>query len=89
MRKIHETRQFFEDSGPMGHFFEKTKKLVFRQGLWEYVYEVSCVSFFVWPGDVSHIKKYIQKYTDIQVKIEIISSGCLPDVDFENGHFFP
>ena len=27
MRKIHVTRQFFEASGPRGHFFEKTKKL--------------------------------------------------------------
>ena len=26
MRKIHVTRQFFEASGPQGHFFEKTKK---------------------------------------------------------------
>ena len=30
MRKIHVTRQFFEASGPQGHFFEKTKKQVFR-----------------------------------------------------------
>ena len=25
MRKIHVTREFFEASGPQGHFFEKTK----------------------------------------------------------------
>ena len=29
MRIIHVTRQFFEASGPQGHFFEKTKKLRF------------------------------------------------------------
>ena len=27
MGKIHVTRQFFETSGPQGHFFEKTKNL--------------------------------------------------------------
>ena len=46
------------------------------------------VSFFVWPGDVAQINKYIKKYTDIHVKIEITSSGCSPHVDFENGQFF-
>ena len=30
MRKIHVTRQFFEASGSQGHFFEETKKPVFR-----------------------------------------------------------
>ena len=31
MRKIDVTRQFFEASGPQGHFFEKTKKKIQKQ----------------------------------------------------------
>ena len=41
------------------------------------------VSFFVWPGDVTHINKYIQKYTNIRVNLRISSSGCSPHVDFD------
>ena len=41
MRKIHVTRQFFKARGPQGHFFEKTKKPVFRCGLGECVYQIS------------------------------------------------
>ena len=40
MRKIHVTRQFFEASGPQGHFFEKNKKAVFRYGLGECVFQI-------------------------------------------------
>ena len=58
MRKIRETRQFFKVGGPQGHFFEKTKKkTVLRCGLGECV----SLSFFVWPGGVTHINKYTNK----------------------------
>ena len=75
MRKIHVTRQFFEANGPQGHFFEKNKKPVFRYGLGECVGQ--SVSFFVWPGGVIQI----HTYTNIQVKIGISLTGCLPHVD--------
>ena len=42
------------------------------------------VSFFVWPGDVTQINKYIHIYTNMQVKLGISSAGCSPDVDFDN-----
>ena len=41
------------------------------------------VSFFVWPGGVTHIHTYINTYTHIQVKIGISSTGCSPHVDFD------
>ena len=44
---------------------------------------VRSVSFFVWPGGVTQINTYINKYTHIQVKLGISSTGCSPHVDFE------
>ena len=42
------------------------------------------VSFLVWPGDVTHINKYIhKKYTNIRVNLIISSTGCSPHVDFD------
>ena len=38
------------------------------------------VSFFVWPGGVTQINKY----THIQVNLEISSTGCTPNVGFGN-----
>ena len=35
------------------------------------------VSFFVWPGDVTHIN------TQIKVNLGISSTGCSPHVDFD------
>ena len=42
MQKIQVTRQFFEASGPQGHFFEKTKKLFL-----DMVYGSMCTKFQV------------------------------------------
>ena len=42
MRKIHMTRQFFEASGPQGHFFEKTKNLFLDK-----VFGSICIKFQV------------------------------------------
>ena len=56
MRKIHVTRQFFGAGGPQGHFFEKTKKPVFRCGLGERVFRISGLyRFFFCPGSVTQI----------------------------------
>ena len=41
------------------------------------------VTFFVWPGDVTHINTKINKYTHIQVKLEISPTGCSLHVDFD------
>ena len=48
------------------------------------------VSFFVWPVDVTQINTYtkIHKYTNIQVKLGMSSTGCSPHVDFENTHIY-
>ena len=44
------------------------------------------VSFFVWPGGVTNINKYIHAkintYAHIQVKIGMTSRGFSPRVDF-------
>ena len=41
------------------------------------------VSFFVWPGDMTQINKYIHKYTNIHVKLGISLISCSPHVDFD------
>ena len=48
------------------------------------------VSFFVWPGDVTYINKYTntKNYTNIPLNLRISSTGCSPDVDFENTHIY-
>ena len=37
------------------------------------------VSFFVWPGDMTHINTY----TNIRVNLRISSTGCSPHADFD------
>ena len=44
-----------------------------------YVVNFRSVSFFVWPGDVTHINTY----TNIRVNLGISSTGCSPHVDFD------
>ena len=41
------------------------------------------LSFLVWPGGVTHTNTQINKYTHIQVKLRISSTGCSPHVDFD------
>ena len=40
--------------------------------------------FFGWPGGVTQINKYTDRYTHVQVKIEISSIGCSPPMGFKN-----
>ena len=49
MPKIHMTWQYFEATGPQGHFFEKKQKTFFRYGLEECVYQISG-PYRVWFG---------------------------------------
>ena len=43
------------------------------------------VSFFVWPGDVTHILKYTHTHTHTYTsELNNILGGCSPHVDFEN-----
>ena len=77
MRKIPVTRQFFEGSGPKGHFSKKkTFKISSRRVC---VPNFRSVSFFVWPGGPVQT----DKPTYLQVKIGISSTGCSPHVDFD------
>ena len=41
------------------------------------------VSFFVRPGDVTHINTHLHTYTNIRVNLRISSTGCSPQVDFD------
>ena len=68
MRKIHVTRQFFEASGPQGHFFEKTINPFFRQGLGECAYQISglCRFSLVSEWDTN---KDTHEYTHIRENI--------------------
>ena len=83
MGKIHVKRQFFEDSGPQGHFFEKTKFL-------GKVYGSMCTKFKVCIGfrlarrraTNTYIHKLIHKYTHTQIKLGISSTCCSAHVDF-------
>ena len=56
MGKIHETQQFFEASGPRGHFFKK--KTFFRYGLWECVYEILGPYRFSFGQEVPSVRKF-------------------------------
>ena len=78
------TGQFFEASGPQGHFFEKTKKKkrFYKGPMGVCVPNFRSVSFFVWPGGVKQINEQI--YTHIQVSLGISSTGCSPHGDFDN-----
>ena len=82
MRKIHITRQFFEATGPQGHFFEKTKT---RFQVWSSgvcVPNFRSVSFFVVPKR-RRTDRQNHKPTYLQVKIGRSSTGCSPHVDFD------
>ena len=58
MRKIHETWQFLRLAALKVIFSKKQKKTVFREDLWEYVYQISGLyRFFVWPGGIIQIHK--------------------------------
>ena len=82
MQKINVTRQFFQASGRHGDVFQK--KISFQiRSMGVCVPNFRSVSFFVWPGGVTQINTYINKYTHIQVKLGISSTGCSPHVDFE------
>ena len=48
------------------------------------VQNFSSVSFFVWPGHVTQLNTQTHKYTHIQVKLGISSTGCSPHDDFDN-----
>ena len=42
------------------------------------------VSFFVWPGDMTHINKKINTYTHTYTsEFKNILGGCSPHVDFD------
>ena len=71
------TRQFFESSGRHGDFFEITKKQFLHK-----VYGSMCIEFQVCI--VFRLAKRRDKYTHIQVKLGISSTGCSPHLDFEN-----
>ena len=86
MQKIIVTRQFFGDSGPRGHFFDKNKKPVFGYGLGKGVYQISGLYRFSFSQEAWHKqinKQNKQIYTRIQLKLGISSTGCLPPVDFD------
>ena len=65
MRKIHVTRQFVEASGRHGDLIEKNPFLDKVNG--SNVPNFRSVSFFVWPGDVTQINKYIHKHTNTHI----------------------
>ena len=63
--KIHVTRQFFGNSGPQSHFFEKQKN-VYRCGLEGCMYFVpnfKSLTFLVWSGGRVHTDTPIHKPT--------------------------
>ena len=61
-------RQFFETGVPLGYFFEKTKKKPFQiRSMGVCVLNYRSVSFFVWPGSVTQIHTYINKYTNTHI----------------------
>ena len=68
MRKIHVTWQFFKAGGPQRHFFEKKQKTVSGSGLEECVNQISGLHRLARSRDTN---KYIHKYINIQVKLEI------------------
>ena len=78
MRKIHVTREFFEASGPQGHFFEKTKTPFLDK-----VYGSMRTKFQVCIVFRLARRRDPNTYTHIQVKIGISSTGCSPHVDFD------
>ena len=64
MRKIHVTRQFFEASGRHRDLIEKTKNPFLDKvnGSMCAKFQV-CISFFVWPGDVTQLNTQTQIHT--------------------------
>ena len=76
MRKIHVTRQFSLASGRHGDLIKKkNKKTGFQiRSMGICVHNFRSVSFFVWPGDVTHI----------QVKLGISQTDCQPHVNFDS-----
>ena len=79
MRKIHVTRQFFGPSIRHGDLFEKTKNPFLDKVcicMRVCVPNFRSVSFFVWPGGVTEIHKYIHA-------LGISSTGGSPHVDFD------
>ena len=83
MRKIHVTRQFFEASRPRGHFLEKKKT---KKSFLDKVYGSMCTKFQV--RIIFSLAKRLKykKYTHIQVKLGISSTGCSPHVDFDKNN---
>ena len=67
MLKIHVTRQVYEDRGPRGHFFEKTKKHVCRYGLGEFVYIISGRYRFWFGQEVPYKATNAENQRDITV----------------------
>ena len=87
MQKIHVIRQFFEASGPQGHFFEKTKKPFLDKvnGSMCAKFQVCIVVSAARRRDINkQINTLIHKHTHFQVNLRISSTGCLPHVDFKN-----
>ena len=62
-------------------FLKHTHKNILFRGV--FVSNFGSLSFFVWLGGMTHINKY----THIQVKVGISSTGCSPHVDFENRQY--
>ena len=78
MRKIHVKRQFFEASGPQGHFFEK--KTVFKYGLEECEYQISGLYRF----SLVRRSRTPHKPIDINTCEKKKTHTHLRHVDFEN-----
>ena len=82
MRKIHVTRQFFEASGCHGDFFEKTKNPFLDKVFGSICTKFQvCIVFRLTRRRDTHTQ--INKYTHIQVKLRVSSTGYSLHVDFE------
>ena len=81
MRKIHVTQQFFEASGPQGHFVKK----VFRSTLGEGAYEIRSLRRFSFGQGIGHIQThtYTHEHTNIRANIWITT----PDVRLNDALF--
>ena len=80
---IHVTQKFFEASGRRGDFFEKNKNQFLDElnGSMCAKFQVSIVYRLARRRGTKNTQ--IHKYTHIQVKLRISSTGCTLHVDFD------
>ena len=67
MWKIHVTRHFFEACGRRGDYFEKTKNPFLDKVNGSILPNFRSISFFVWPGGVTHINKNIHRQINTHI----------------------